>query len=140
MVLTIEPSDIHDAYTSVFTIYRMTQTPGTGGKIPKTWNAIETNVPGRATHKLNRERFVNDLRKERLSQSFYCDPWVDVKRGDVVVVTNAPSNGVKALLVEHADIPANLNSHVEIIGKAFDIGGKEVPGFRIPGVGDNGGL
>ena len=133
MVLTIEPSDVHDSYNTTFTIYRSTRPLTPSGATPKVWNVVGSNIPGRATHKLLRERWGGDKRIERLSQSFYCDPWVDVMRGDVIV-TSAPVNGVKALLVEHVDMPANIWSHLEIIGKAFDIGGTEVPGFTIPGV------
>ena len=133
MVLTIEPSDVHDSYNTCFTIYRASRPLNSAGGTPKVWSVVGSNIRGRATHKLNRERWANEKRTERLSESFYCDPWVDVQRGDVIR-TSAPASGVKTILVEHVDMPANIWSHLEIVGKAFSVGDKEVPGFSIPEV------
>jgi hypothetical protein len=57
-----------------------------------------------------------------------------VQRGDVIVVTNAPSGGASTFLVEHPHLPDNVMHHLEIKAKSFLMGSNETPaGFNILG-------
>jgi hypothetical protein len=57
----------------------------------------------------------------------YCEPTLDVQRGDIIVITNAPAGGSMMFLVLHPHLPDNVLHHFEIKAKSFLIGSSETP-------------
>jgi hypothetical protein len=67
------------------------------------------------------------VRKDKITHKLYCEPTLDVMRGDIIVVTNAPAGGSEMFLVIHPHLPDNVLHHYEIKAKSFLMGGSETP-------------
>ena len=130
-------ADTNDqAYNSTIDVYRNTESlssSGSGG-ITNSWGIVSSGL-GRIREMNDHERLANDVRKDKLTHKFYCDPTMDIQRGDVAVVTNAPMNGSNTFIVVHAHLPDNVVHHYELKAKSFIMGSNETPtGFAISGV------
>ena len=125
-------SDI--AWNATFDIYRNSPTPTTAGGFTNSWAVVDSGV-GRIRELHEMERLANEERKDKLTHRIYTPPTLDIQRGDVAVVTNAPPGGVTTFLVLHAHAPDNVAHHYEIGAKSFVVGDNETPkGFAISGV------
>ena len=125
------------AFNSTFEVYRntvsMDGTTTGSGAVTNSWNIVDTGV-GRTRELNDHERLANDARKDKLTHKLYTHPSLDVQRGDVIVVTNAPSAGSTTFLVIHPHLPDNVMHHFEIKAKSFIMGSSETPaGFDILG-------
>jgi len=125
------------AFNATFEVYRNTVTmDGTttgSGAVTNSWNIVDTG-DGRTRELNDHERLANDARKDKLTHKLYTRPSLDVQRGDVIVVTNAPSAGSTTFLVIHPHLPDNVMHHFEIKAKSFIMGSSETPaGFDILG-------
>ena len=114
------------AYNATFTVYRATRTPNDSGGVPQTWSLVSSGE-GRARELSDNEKLANETRKDKISHKLYCGPTLDVQRGDVVVVTNAPAGGAQTFLVVHPHLPDNVMHHFEIKAKSFLRGSSETP-------------
>ena len=125
------------AYNSTIDVYRNTESmdatsSGSGG-ITNSWAVVSSGL-GRVREMNDHERYANDVRKDKLTSKFYCDPTMDIQRGDVAVLTNAPMNGTNTFIVVHAHLPDNVVHHYELKAKSFIMGSNETPaGFAILG-------
>jgi len=119
------------AYNATFSVYRATETLNDSGGESKAWALVDTGI-GRVREYSDNERLANEGRKVEESHKLYCEPTLDVQRGDVIVVTNAPQGGSKTFLVIHAHLPDNVMHHYEIKAKSFLYGSSETPmGFDV---------
>ena len=108
------------AYNSTIDVYRNTESmdsssSGSGG-ITNSWGVVSSGL-GRVREMNDHERYANDVRKDKLTHKFYCDPTMDIQRGDVAVLTNAPMNGSNTFIVVHAHLPDNVVHHYELKAK-----------------------
>ena len=123
------------AYNSTIDVYRNTESmdhssTGSGG-ITNSWAVVSSGL-GRVREMNDHERLANDTRKDKLTHKFYCDPTMDIQRGDVAVLTNCPMNGTNTFIVVHAHLPDNVVHHYELKAKSFIMGSNETPtGFAI---------
>ena len=121
------------AYNSTIDVYRNTESRNDSGGLANAWAVVSSGL-GRAREMNDHERLANDARKDKLTHKFYCDPTMDIQRGDVAVVTNAPMNGSNTFIVVHAHLPDNVVHHYELKAKSFIMGSNETPtGFAILG-------
>lgn len=119
------------AYNATFSVYRATETLNDSGGESKAWALVDTGA-GRTRELGDSERSSNDARKVAMTHKLYCDPTVDIQRGDVVVFTNEPDGGTETLLIIDAHLPDNVAHHYEILAKSFLYGSSETPmGFDI---------
>lgn len=119
------------AFNATFSVYRATETINDSGGFSKTWEVVDSGQ-GRAREYSDSERLANDVRKDEGMYKLYCEPTLDVQRGDIIVVTNAPAGGSKTFLVSHPHLPDNVLHHFEIKAKSFLMGSSETPmGFGI---------
>ena len=131
----LDPMNSDVTYNATFSVYRNTESmdsssSGSGG-ITNSWAVVDTGV-GRAREMNDSERLTNEVRKDKLTHTLYCGPSLNVQRGDVIVVTNAPTNGSNTFLVVHAHLPDNVMHHFQIAAKSFIYGSSETPvGFNI---------
>ena len=124
-------SDI--AWNATFDIYRNSPTPTTAGGFTNSWAVVDSGV-GRIRELHEMEHLANEERKDKLTHKFYCDPTMDIQRGDVAVLTNCPMNGTNTFIVVHAHLPDNVVHHYELKAKSFIMGSNETPtGFAILG-------
>ena len=121
----------NDVYNATFSVYRATETFNDSGGLSKAWGLVDTGI-GRVREYSDNERAASDTRKEKLSHKLYCEPTLDVNRGDIIVVTNAPVGGSVTFLVIHALLPDNVLHHYEIKAKSFEYGTSDTPmGFDV---------
>ena len=121
------------AYNSTIDVYRNTNSTNDSGGVTNSWAVVSSGL-GRIREMNDHERLANDARKDKLTSKFYCDPTMDIQRGDVAVLTNAPMNGTNTFIVVHAHLPDNVVHHYELKAKSFIMGSNETPaGFAILG-------
>ena len=121
------------AYNSTIDVYRNTNAMNDSGGLTNSWSVVSSGL-GRVREMTDHERLANDVRKDKLTSKFYCDPTMDIQRGDVAVLTNAPMNGTNTFIVVHAHLPDNVVHHYELKAKSFIMGSNETPaGFAILG-------
>jgi len=119
------------AYNATFSVYRATETLNDSGGESKAWALVDTGV-GRTRELNDSERSSDEVRKVKMSHKLYCDPTIDIQRGDVVVFTNAPTGGTETLLIIDTHLPDNVTHHYEILAKSFATGSSETPmGFDV---------
>ena len=119
------------AFNSTIDVYRNTEATNDSGGITNSWSVVSSGL-GRSREMNDHERLANDVRKDKLTHKFYCDPTMDIQRGDVAVITNAPMNGSNTFIVVHAHLPDNVVHHYELKAKSFIMGSNETPtGFAI---------
>ena len=128
---TLDALTSDGAFNSTFTVHRATETINDSGGFAKTWEVVDSGR-GRAREYTDSERLANDVRKDEGMHKLYCEPTLDVQRGDIIVVTNAPAGGSVRFLVLHPHLPDNVLHHFEIKAKSFLMGSSETPmGFNI---------
>ena len=121
------------AYNSTIDVYRNTNSTNDSGGVTNSWAVVSSGL-GRIREMNDHERLANDVRKDKLTHKFYCDPTMDIQRGDVAVLTNCPMNGTNTFIVVHAHLPDNVVHHYELKAKSFIMGSNETPtGFAILG-------
>ena len=130
----MDAADTNDqAYNSTIDVYRNTNSTNDSGGVTNSWAVVSSGL-GRIREMNDHERLANDVRKDKLTHKFYCDPTMDIQRGDVAVLTNAPMNGTNTFIVVHAHLPDNVVHHYELKAKSFIMGSNETPaGFAILG-------
>jgi len=123
---TLDAMTSDAAFNATFTVYRATETINDSGGLSKAWGVVASGS-GRAREYTDAERLANDVRKDMMMHKLYCEPTLDVQRGDVIVVNNAPAGGSEMFLVIHPHLPDNVLHHFEIKAKSFLMGSSETP-------------